>query len=346
MQESSADTAAVRSGEELNRAALSNYLADKLDGAANLTIEQFPGGHSNLTYLLRTPAREYVLRRGPLGPVAPKAHDMAREYMVLKAVHPFFGPAPEVFHLCEDTSIIGAVFFIMERRRGIVVRDRIPEELAAFPEYPARVSRGFVDCLVELHSVDIEKHALVSLGKPAGFLERQVRGWFERWKGAKTQEIPAMDRLIQWLTDHLPASPAATLVHNDFKLDNLMLDAKDPGRVEAVLDWEMATVGDPLVDLGLVLCYWSQPSDPGGVKSSLTSQPGWFTRDQLIGRYAERTGRDVSRINYYEVFALFKLAVVLQQIYVRFHRGQTQDERFRHFDKRVQSLIEEAIALI
>lgn len=346
MQESSADTAAVRSGEELNRAALSNYLAEKLHGAANLTIEQFPGGHSNLTYLLRTPAREYVLRRGPLGPVAPKAHDMAREYMVLKAVHPYFDAAPEVFHLCEDTSIIGAVFFIMERRRGIVVRDRIPEELSAFVNYPERVSRGFVDCLVELHAVDIEKHGLISLGKPAGFLERQVRGWFERWKGAKTGEIPAMDRLIQWLTDHLPASPAATLVHNDFKLDNLMLDAKDPGRVEAVLDWEMATVGDPLVDLGLVLCYWSQPSDPGGVKASLTSQPGWFTRDQLIGRYAERTGGDVSRINYYEVFALFKLAVVLQQIYVRFHRGQTQDERFRHFDKRVQSLIEEAIALI
>jgi len=342
----SADTAAVRSGEELDRAALTRYLADKIDGGADLSIEQFPGGHSNLTYMLRTPAREYVLRRGPLGPVAPKAHDMAREYMVLKAVHPFFDAAPEVFHLCEDTSIIGGVFFIMERRHGIVVRDRIPEELAAFPDYPARVSRGFVDCLVELHAVDIEKHGLVSLGKPAGFLERQVRGWFERWNRAKTEEIALMERLIQWLTDRLPVSPAPTLVHNDFKLDNLMLDSEDPGRVEAVLDWEMATVGDPLVDLGLILCYWSQPSDPGGAKASLTSDPGWFTRDELIGRYAERTGRDVSLINYYEVFALFKLAVVLQQIYVRFHRGQTQDERFRHFDKRVHNLIQQAVVLI
>jgi aminoglycoside phosphotransferase (APT) family kinase protein len=342
----SADTAAVRAGEELNRAALAGYLVDKIEGGASLTIEQFPGGHSNLTYMLRTPAREYVLRRGPLGPVAPKAHDMAREYMVLKAVHPVFAAAPEVFHLCEDTSIIGAVFFVMERRHGIVVRDHIPPELAAFVNYPARVSQGFVDCLVELHSVDIEQHGLVSLGKPTGFLERQVRGWFERWKGAKTQEIALMDRLIQWLTDHLPISPPATLVHNDFKLDNLMLDANDPGRIEAVLDWEMATVGDPLVDLGLILCYWSQPSDPGGTKASLTSQPGWFTRDELIGRYAERTGRDLSLINYYEVFALFKLAVVLQQIYVRFHRGQTQDERFRHFDKRVHNLIQQAAALI
>jgi aminoglycoside phosphotransferase (APT) family kinase protein len=271
---------------------------------------------------------------------------MAREYMVLKAVHPVFAAAPEVFHLCEDTSIIGAVFFVMERRHGIVVRDHIPPELAAFVNYPARVSQGFVDCLVELHSVDIEQHGLVSLGKPTGFLDRQVRGWFERWKGAKTEEIALMDRLIQWLTDHLPISPPATLVHNDFKLDNLMLDANDPGRIAAVLDWEMATVGDPLVDLGLILCYWSQPSDPGGTKASLTSQPGWFTRDELIGRYAERTGRDLSLINYYEVFALFKLAVVLQQIYVRFHRGQTQDERFRHFDKRVHNLIQQAAALI
>jgi aminoglycoside phosphotransferase (APT) family kinase protein len=342
----SADTAAVRSGEELDRAALTRYLENKIEGGGNLGIEQFPGGHSNLTYLLRTSTREYVLRRGPLGPVAPKAHDMAREYMVLKAVHPFFDAAPEVFHLCEDPSIIGAVFFIMERRHGIVVRDRIPSELAVFPDYPARVSRGFVDCLVELHAVDIEKHGLISLGKPAGFLERQVRGWFERWNRAKTEEIALMERLIQWLTDHLPVSSAPTLVHNDFKLDNLMLDAKDPGRIEAVLDWEMATVGDPLVDLGLILCYWSQPSDPGGTKASLTSEPGWFTRDELIGRYGERTGCDLSLINYYEVFALFKLAIVLQQIYVRFHRGQTQDERFRHFDKRVHNLIQQAIALI
>ena len=342
----SSDTAAVRAGEELALGALTDYLRDKIDGGANLTIEQFPGGHSNLTYLLRTPVREYVLRRGPLGPVAPKAHDMAREFMVLKAVHPLFRAAPQVYHLCEDTSVIGAVFFLMERRHGIVVRGHIPAELAALPDYPARVSRGFMDCLVELHAVDIEKHGLVSLGKPAGFLERQVRGWFDRWNRAKTEEIALMDRLIQWLTDRLPVSPAPTLVHNDFKLDNLMLDANDPGRIEAVLDWEMATVGDPLVDLGLILCYWSQPSDPGGTKPSLTSEPGWFTRDELIEYYGAKTGRDLSLINYYEVFALFKLAVVLQQIYVRFHRGQTQDERFRHFDKRVHNLIRQAVSLI
>jgi aminoglycoside phosphotransferase (APT) family kinase protein len=341
-----ADTAAVRSGEELDKEALASYLGGKLEGGEPLAIEQFPGGHSNLTYLLRTPVREYVLRRGPLGPVAPRAHDMAREYRILKAVHPVFPAAPEVFHLCEDTSIVGAVFFVMERRRGIVVRDTIPPELAAFPDYAVRVSRGLIDCLIELHAVDIYQHGLDSLGKPEGFLERQVRGWFERWNRAQTETIPLMERLMRWLSEGMPVSPCATLVHNDFKLDNVMLNTSDPGKIEAVLDWEMATVGDPLVDLGVLLCYWSQPSDPGGTKPTLTSQPGWFTRDELVRRYAEKTGRDVSLLGYYEVFALFKLAVVLQQIYVRFHRGQTKDERFRHFDQRVHNLIRQAAALI
>ena len=265
---------------------------------------------------------------------------MAREFHVLRAVHPLFPPAPEVYVLCEDTSVIGAVFFIMERRRGIVVRSSIPPELAAFPDYPARVSRGFVDCLIQLHAVDIEQHGLASLGKPAGFLERQVRGWFERWQRAKTEDNPAMDHLMRWLSDRLPESPAPTLVHNDFKLDNVMLNAGDPGRVEAVLDWEMSTVGDPLVDLGLILCYWSQPSDPGGTKPSLTSAARLVHPQEIVEYYAAQTGRDVSRISYYEVFAIFKLAVVLQQIYYRFHRGQTQDERFRHFDQRVRNLID------
>lgn len=339
------DTAAIRAGEEIDLPVLSAYLKDRLEGARQgVRVEQFPGGHSNLTYLVKTPAQEYVLRRGPLGPVPPKAHDMAREFHVLKAVHPFFPPAPEVYLLCEDPGVLGATFFIMERRRGIVVRSSIPDELAAFPDYPERVSRGFVDCLVQLHAVDIEKRGLASLGKPAGFLERQVLGWFERWQRAKTEENPAMDRLMLWLREGMPESPAPTLVHNDFKLDNLMLNLENPGKVEAVLDWEMSTVGDPLVDLGLILCYWSQPSDPGGTKPSLTSQPGWLTPAQLVETYGARTGRDVSRISYYEVFAIFKLAVVLQQIYYRFHKGQTQDERFRNFDLRVRNLIEMAVS--
>src|ERR1700682_3251556 len=189
------DTAAIRTGEELDLAALSAWLRGRLEGADRLSVEQFPGGHSNLTYLLRTPGREYVLRRGPLGPVAPKAHDIAREYRVLDAVHPFFAPAPRVYQLCEDISILGAIFFVMERRRGIVVRDRIPDDLAAFLDYPGRVSEGFLNCLVDLHAVDIEKHGLISLGKPEGFLQRQVHGWFEHLKGATAEKKTQMDPL-------------------------------------------------------------------------------------------------------------------------------------------------------
>jgi aminoglycoside phosphotransferase (APT) family kinase protein len=338
------DTAAMRVGEEIDYAALAQHLSGKLEGAEQaLSVEQFPGGHSNLTYLIRTPVREYVLRRGPLGPVPPKAHDMAREFRVLDAIHPFFQQAPRVYHLCEDTAVIGAVFFIMERRRGIVVRASIPPELQVFPAYPERVSQGLIDCMVALHAIDIERHGLAALGRPAGFLERQVRGWFERWQRAKTEEIADMDHIIRWLNDNLPPSPTPTLVHNDFKLDNVMLNLDDPGRVEAVLDWEMSTVGDPLVDLGLLLCYWSEPSDPGGTQPPLTTAPGWHRPEQLIESYAERTGRDLTQIDYYEVFAVFKLAVVLQQIYFRYVRGQTQDERFRHFDRRVHNLIQRAV---
>ncbi|HME09696.1 MAG TPA: phosphotransferase family protein [Bryobacteraceae bacterium] len=342
----SAETQPIRPGEEVDTQKLTRYLHDKIEEGEHLVLEQFPGGHSNLTYLLKTPQREYVLRRGPLGPVAPKAHDMGREYAVLKAVHPHFAAAPEVFHLCPDPSILGAVFLVMERRHGVVIRDHIPAAIAAISDHPQRISRGMMNCLVELHAVDIEKHGLVALGKPAGFLERQVHGWFGRWLRAKTEEIPEMDRLIQWLTKNMPASPAPTLVHNDFKLDNVMLDSADCGRVEAVLDWEMATVGDPLVDLGLFLCYWGQPADPGGSKPTITGKPGWLSRAEIIDYYAKLSGRDVANIDYYEVFAIFKLAVVLQQIFFRFHCGQTQDERFKHFDGRVRNLIRHATGLI
>jgi len=202
------------------------------------------------------------------------------------------------------------------------------------------VSEAFVDCLAALHAVDVNR---VMLGKPAGFLERQVNGWAERWQRAQTETLPQMDRLIRWLTDRLPESPAPTLVHNDYKLDNMMLNAIDPSRVEAVLDWEMATVGDPLVDLGCVMCYWPEAGDPPvrrDALSAITTLPGWFTRAQLVERYARTTGRDVSGLGYYEVFGIFKIAVVLQQIYFRYHRGQTRDERFRNFDESVRGLVE------
>ena len=344
------DTATVRPGEELNLTVLAEYLDRRIDSGGNtFEVEQFPNGHSNLVYLVRMGDREYVLRRPPLGPVAPKAHDMAREYRVLQAVHPHFPEAPEVFLLCEDPSVIGSAFFLMERRRGIVIRDRVPAELAAIPDYAGRASEAFIGCLVRLHAIDIYQNGLSRLGKPEGFVERQVRGWADRWARARTEDLPEMQRIVEWLNARVPPSAGSTLVHNDYKLDNVMM-RPEGDQVEAVLDWEMATVGDPLADLGLSLCYWTWANvaaEQNGHSPTrgVTAQPGWYTRDQFLERYAERTGRDVAQVGYYEVLGVFKLAVILQQIYYRFRQGQTQDARFRHFDRQVRGLVKLAASL-
>ncbi|HTS75714.1 MAG TPA: phosphotransferase family protein [Bryobacteraceae bacterium] len=340
------DTAAVRRGEELDLDSLSAYLAGKIPQSGPIELEQFPGGHSNLTYLLRIGTREYVLRRAPLGPVAPKAHDMVREARVLQAVHPHFPPAPEVYLICEDSAVIGAPFFLMERRRGIVLRTSVPPEVTRHQNYAARISRAFIDCIVQLHAVDIEKHGLRSLGKPEGFVERQVKGWSERWERARTEPSPEMDRVLAWFARTIPPASAPTLVHNDFKLDNVMLDAATPDRIEAVLDWEMTTVGDPLSDLGLTLCYWSSTLVPGTTLQSVNTGPGWFSRDEFVERYAAQTGRDVSALPWYEAFGVAKLAVILQQIYFRYWRGQTADDRFAHFDQRVKALVTRAAEMV
>lgn len=344
------DIAPVRPGEELNLASLAEWLKGKVAGVERgITVEQFPSGHSNLTYLLWIDGREYVLRRGPLGPVASKAHDMAREFRVLQLVHPHFREAPNVFHLCEDPAVLGAVFFLMERRHGLILRDYVPPQLETLQNYPQRVSEAVIDCLIRLHAIDISKTGLTALGKPEGFLERQVLGWADRWNLARTDDVPKMDGVIRWLVDHRPSSPAATLVHNDYKLDNVMLRAQSADHIEAVLDWEMATVGDPLADLGLTLGYWAWADAPQlrarGVPP-LTSQPGWYTRDQFVQRYAVRTGRDLTHIGYYEVLGIFKLAVILQQIYYRFRRGQTRDTRFQNFDASVRGLVDLAASLV
>ncbi len=336
------DTAPVRTGEEMDLAALTAYLGGKIEGAERgVIVEQFPGGHSNLTYVLRIGAREYVLRRAPLGPVAPKAHDMAREYRVLHAVHPHFPEAPAVYHLCEDPAVIGAVFFLMERRRGIILRDQIPPEI-----HPRRVSEAFVDCLVRLHAIDVSAGDLAALGKPEGFVERQVRGWTDRWNRAQTEPQPQMEAVIQWLAARLPPSLPPTLVHNDYKLDNVMLAST--GSIAAVLDLEMTTIGDPLADLGLTLCYWAWANAPevraAGIPA-ITGQPGWYSREQFVERYAARTGRDLTHLGYHEVLGVFKLAVIIQQIYYRFWRGQTKDERFRNFGERVTGLVRLAASL-
>lgn len=356
------DTSPIRPGEELDVQALEHYLRAHLPelmpgetlNAASLETEQFPGGHSNLTYLLRLGGHEFVLRRPPFGPVAPTAHDMPREYRLLAAINPVFGLAPRPYLLCEDTSIIGAPFYLMERRRGLVIRREVPAEVGEDRDLRRRVSLAMIDTLAALHGVDIYSTGLVKIGRPVGFVTRQVRGWTERWHRSKTAELPEIDAVIKWLDERIPPEPdpeegrPATLVHNDFKLDNVMLDPSCPSRVVAVLDWEMCTVGDPLIDLGIFLCYWAERGDPEARRESIspvTTEAGWMNRAEIVARYREISGRDVSGIAFYETFALFKVAVVLQQIYFRYVRGQTRDERFRDFGKRVEGLAKAALEL-
>jgi len=356
------DTAPIRPGEDLNGEALEKYLRSNLAELmptqpldnTPIRIDQFPGGHSNLTYLVRLGGHEFVLRRPPFGQVAPKAHDMPREYRLLAAINPFFPLSPCPHLLCEEPSIIGAPFYLMERRYGLIIRQDTPKEIGDDLTLRRRVSEAMIDTLASLHSIDIYSSGLVALGKPAGFVTRQVQGWTERWHRAKTSEVPELDEVARWLAERIPTEPdthdglSATLLHNDFKLDNVMLHLNDPTRVAGVLDWEMCAVGDPLIDVGLLLCYWPEKDDPESRRnfvSPVTTGPGWMTRAEITERYAERTGRDLSAIAFYETFALFKVAVAIQQIYFRYVQGQTHDERFRDFDNYVQSPAHAALDL-
>ena len=334
-----AEVIPIRSGEDFDHRHLAAYLHGKLPGSdAGLAVEQFAGGHANLTYLLRFDGAEYVLRRPPVGPVAPGAHDMAREYRVLSQLYRVYPPAPRAYLYCDDVAILGAPFFIMERRRGIVIRRGIPSEFGGGTDAAAnrRISEVLIDTLADLHQVDYRSAGLADLGKPDGFLLRQVEGWTARYERAKTKELPIVDELRAWLRARLPTSPSPTLLHNDFRLDNMMLDRRDPGRVVGVFDWDMCTIGDPLADLGTLLSLWMEAgegmggSSQGGMPSNV---PGFLTRREAVDRYATRRGVDVSQVAYYYVFGLFKIAVVLQQIYHRFHLGQTTDERFRSFEQ-------------
>jgi aminoglycoside phosphotransferase (APT) family kinase protein len=346
---------AVRAGEQLPWQRLESFLRERLAGcdvprldlSRPMEVSQFAGGHSNLTYLVRFGDAELIVRRPPLGPVPPRAHDMAREYRWLAAIHPVFPLAPRPYFLCEDPSVVGSIFYVMERRHGIVVRG---EETPAIAEPAARrrVSAALIDTLTDLHAVDVGVSEVAALGKPAGFVERQVRGWTDRWHGSKTSPLPEMDALAAWLLARLPAEPdRPAIVHGDFKLDNLMFDATDAGRIVAIFDWEMSALGDPLIDVGILLAYWTPTWSHGAhdALTTVTNRPGYFTRDELVARYAERSGRDLTGIRFYEVFAVFKLAVIIQQIFYRYARGQTSDARFAAFDKRVELLAQSAARL-
>lgn len=325
----------VRKGEELDTEPLAHYLHKRLEEAGGpLSVLQFAGGHANLTYLLRFPDREYVLRRPPMGPVAKSSHDMSREYRVLSVLHQAFPFAPRALLYCEDLSVIGAPFFVMERKKGTVVRNVVPPEFGSGqdPKTNQILSEVIIDTLVQFHGVDAGRVGLDDFGKPTGYMERQVHGWGERYERAKTKEIPLMKDLKCWLEDKMPPPQGPTLLHNDWRLDNMMLDHHDPSKVIAVFDWDMCTRGDPLADLGCLLSFWFEKGEGLGEMSAMPSQvPGFMTREEAIRRYGERSGRDVSKMDFYYVFGLYKMAVVVQQIYFRYARGQTKDDRFKLF---------------
>lgn len=326
----------VRAGEKLDSAKLTAFLAEAAPGmfpaeVEPLEIAQFPSGFSNLTYLVRVGRREYVLRRPPFGSKVETAHDMGREFRVLSALSPIYPKAPRPLVHCQDPAILGAPFYVMERVRGVILRPQLTVAEAPAADEMARVARALVETLAELHAVDVHAVGLQDFGKPSGYVARQVAGWAKRYQRSATDEILAMERVATWLVANQPAEADATLIHNDYKYDNLVLDASDLGRVLAVLDWEMATLGDPLMDLGTSLGYWVDPDDPPVLRKlrlSPTDLPGNPTRAEVAEAYARASGRDLGDLVFYYAFGLFKIAVIAQQIYYRYQQGLTQDERF------------------
>ncbi|MGD9867196.1 MAG: phosphotransferase family protein [Hyphomicrobiales bacterium] len=350
MTASDPEVIAVRADERIEAGRLEGWLRERLPGAEGaFSIAQFGGGHANLTYLIRFGGREYVLRRPPLGPLAPTSHDMAREHRVLERLWERYPLAPRSHLYCGYKDIIGAEFHVMERRQGMAIRTTLPEDHDWTPELCRRLGEGVVDVLAELHRVDAAAVGLGDLGRPEGFLARQLEGWSRRWEAAKDADAPqVMTGLAQWLGRGLPRGGPAALLHNDFKLDNMLVDAADPERIAAVLDWDMCTRGDPLADLGYVLTFWGEAGDaPAWIEAA--SMPTWVsgfpTRDDVVERYARATGFDCSDVLWYHVFGVFKIAVILQQIYIRYLRGQTQDARFAVFGRRVAGLADKGRVL-
>src|SRR5579862_2376543 len=322
----------VRAGEELDLSRLEPFLRSHFpDAAGTVSVSQFPSGHSNLTYLISLGDRHMVLRRPPFGSKVKTAHDMSREYRVLSKLHFAYTQAPKALLYCADSSVLGSPFYLMERVQGIILRRDPPEGLVTDAETACQLSEGFVDNLARLHGLDYKAIGLADLGKPQGYLERQVGGWIQRYHGSQTHELHEVEKIAVWLNERRPRETSCALIHNDYKYDNLVLDPIDITRIVGVLDWEMCTIGDPLTDLGTALAYWVDPQDPQElqrIRWGPTTLPGTLTRAELVGRYAQTTGRDVSNMVFYRVLALFKVAVIIQQIYYRYHQGLTKDTRF------------------
>ena len=345
----------VRADAVFDAQALAAWMRKNASDTKGLEAEpellQFGKGYSNLTYLVRFGARELVVRRAPPGVNIKSAHDMGREFRILSALSPVWPKVPRPLALCDDPSVIGSSFYVMERVPGTILRARIPDGLVLDEAAMRRISHATCDTLAEIHNHDWKAAGLGDLlaqRRPEGYVDRQVRGCADRYAKARTDDVPTVDRLGAWLEQHRPADSGATLVHNDFKYDNVIL-APDLSRVVAVLDWEMATIGDPLMDLGTALGYWIEPNDPPVFQATVfgpTNRPGTLTRLEFVDRWSKATGRDATNVLFYYAFALYKLAVVAQQLYKRYVDGLSKDPRFSVMLAGVQALTHAALVAV
>ena len=340
----------IREGEELNLGNLESYLLENLpDSSGQLKVDQFPGGASNLTYLISLGEQQLVLRRPPFGTKVKSAHDMGREYKVLSALSKSYDKAPKPLLYTEDESVIGAQFYVMERVQGVILRSKKGPASELEPETIGKIASSLMDTMAELHALDYKAIGLGDLGKPEGYPERQVVGWTKRYFKSKTDEMPEIERVAAWLGQHIPPTKSASLIHNDYKHDNVVLDLNDVTKIIAILDWEMCTLGDPLMDLGTTLAYWANDEDPDLLKmaaSNPSALPGNPSRAELVQMYAEKSGTDIGDMVFYYVYGLFKLAVVVQQIYYRYKHGFTKDKRFANMNYLAQGMCQMGLRAI
>ncbi|EPJ93368.1 phosphotransferase family protein [Pseudomonas psychrophila] len=326
----------IRSGEELDASRIDPYLKAHIPGLEGQPmISQFPGGASNLTYLIEYSGVELVLRRPPFGHKAKSAHDMGREFRILNQLKDAFPYCPKAYALCTDESVIGSEFYVMERLKGIILRADLPPELGLGPDPTRTLCQTFINTLAELHKVDYTACGLSDLGKPQGYVQRQIGGWCERYAKALTPDAPRWEAVKDWLKANMPADhPTPAIVHNDYRFDNVILDPAEPLQIIGVLDWELTTLGDPLMDLGNTLAYWIEADDPAPVqlmRRQPSNAPGMLTRREFVDYYAERSGIQIDNYDFYYTYGLFRLAGIVQQIYYRYYHGQTQDKRFAQF---------------
>ena len=317
----------IRKGEDLDKQKLLTYLKTHVPSITNaLEIKQFPSGFSNLTYLIKSGQQEFVLRKPPIGANIKSAHDMSREYKVLSLLKPVYDKIPNTFLYCDTDDVLGAPFYLMERVKGLILRGNIPSDFSGKTMHG--ISENAISNLADLHTIDIHKSGLIDMGKPEGYIKRQVDGWSRRYFNAETDEIGTMKETVEWMKSNMPEKETAAFIHNDYKYDNLVLDP-DTKEIKAVLDWEMATVGDPLMDLGTTLGYWAEANDNPALKPfSLTWHEGNLTRQEVAAHYASQTKKDLNDLVFYYVFGCFKIGVIVQQIYARYKKGITQDPRF------------------